>query len=900
MRQRSLPVRALWLLLLIGVLVTTVFAETLSYRSVEGYTASDGITVTTSTEHPWTYADGVLTSGNSGIATSVSALKIAVPKAGVLRFQYRVSSESEGFAQDSLLWTSDGTEITTGIKLSDFKKDENRFYGEVGWAEKSITVENADGGVIYFAYKKNGSGDVGNDCAQLKDITFSQDTGVRLSVEYDAGFGSVTGADSYEAGQKATLTAEPKEGCQFYGWVSSLGEFLSAQPEYTVTVNSNMTVRAVFAQKDAYLAQCGAEFYATQTELQTAMRESWAAKKTFFLLKDAELSGNLTIPANVTLCVPYTADLSAKEHICDEHGTDTGAANVYATADKAFRTLTVGENAVLNVEGRLLLGAVMSGPYTQMHYQGGTSGAHGRVVNQGTISIASGGALDCWGVITGSGTVAAASGAMVYEPFIVCDFSGGNNAVQMKEDNAVPFKRYAMQNIQCALELNYGSSLIGRCNLYAGLLKKEFNETDVVIVGDGGLFRLKSGAKLVRTYDGSKTVTSEAKCTQSIGRTTWTVDGGMEFGYLSMVVLRTDVSTQGIGFPIPYNFAFVLNSGVTTVSDSLRVMPGAEIRVNAGATLDVTGTLYVYDGLKQRSMSDAIYPSSAELQTSGFSASGTLVVDGLLKLGGTFGGIVQTTGSSGSITVAEDASLRPDVQDGGKGSKSSNNTARFTLPARVNTGSGLTELAAGSSYAAAGGDAFTLESYSVSYCTGGNPVEWVYTEETVTVNQPMRGKWRSGAAAYTVKAVNNTAYDKDGKTDDTRTSVDATISADGVLRVSVKRTETGKGYVFLVKAQVANGEAQTLKADESGVYKLENVTADVTVTVTSVKLGDVNGDGKINMQDAVFLRRIISKKEKSINELQKLAADIDKNQKVAMPDMVILRQFISKKIKELP
>ena len=900
MRRRSFPVRALWLLLLIGVLVTTVCAETLSYQSVDDYTASGGITVTTSTEHPWTYADGVLTSGNIGIATSVSALKIAVPKAGVLRFQYRVSSESEGFAQDSLLWTSDGTEITTDIKLSDFKKDENRFYGEVGWAEKSITVENADGGVIYFAYKKNGSGDVGDDCAQLKDITFSQDTGVRLSVEYEAGFGSVTGADSYEAGQTATLTAAPNEGCQFYGWVSSLGEFLSAQPEYTVTVNSNMTVRAVFAQKDAYLAQCGAEFYATQTELQTAMRESWAAKKAFFLLKDAELSGDLTIPANVTLCVPYTADLSAKEHICHEEGTDTGAANVYATADKAFRTLTVGENAVLNVEGRLLLGAVMSGPYTQMHYQGGTSGAHGRVVNQGRISIASGGALDCWGVITGSGTVAAASGAMVYEPFIVCDFSGGNNAVQMKEDNAVPFKRYAMQNIQCALELNYGSSLIGRCNLYAGFGDdKVFNETDAVIVGDGGLFRLKSGAKLVRTYDGSKTVTSEAKCTQSIGRTTWTVDGGMEFGYLSMVVLRTNVSTQGIGFPIPYNFAFVLNSGVTTVSDSLRVMPGAEIRVNAGATLDITGTLYVYDGLKQRSMSDAIYPSSAELQTSGFSASGTLVVDGLLKLGGTFGGIVQTTGSSGSITVAEGASLRPDVQDGGKGSRSSNNTAKFTLPARVNTGSGLTELAAGSSYAAAGGDAFTLESYSVSYCTGGNPVKWVYTEETVTVNQLMCGKWRSGAAAYTVKAVNNTAYDKDGKTDDTRTSVDATISADGVLRVSVKRTEEGKGYVFLVKAQVANGEAQTLKADESGVYKLENVTADVTVTVTSVLKGDANLDGSINNLDMVRMRKYILKSAAPKNDIEKLAADINANGTIENLDFVRLRKFILKNISEL-
>lgn len=860
-----------------------------NYQSIAGYESPTDLTVQTGGDHLWTVADGVLQSGNTGVGSTVSAIKVTVPQAGVLHFQYKVSSSYKtgdtGIPVGALTENNPdslvicvGTEITAGTSYSDLPDGYQRFYGELGWADGSVTVDGASD--VYFAYKKNGRTDSGSDRAWLRNFSFATDTSAKLAVTYDNNCGDVTGAGSYEAGTAVTLTAQPKDGCQFYGWVDDAGTFLSDRPEYGVSVNNDMTIRAEFASEGAYEARRGSTFYTSLTEALAAKKKS-----DIFLLKDTTLTEDAEIPTGVTLYIPY------EEHYTTDYknGGDSNDNKITATP---FRLLTVNSGVTLTVNGTLRLGAEM-GKMT-LCYQGHNNGAYGGVINEGTIAV--NGTLDSWGLITGSGTVTAVGGGTVYEPFIVCDFAGGNNLKNLYQADAAPFKRYAMQNIQCTLQLDSGSTLYGRGCLYGD---SSYNEVEIPIVASGGLFQLADGASITRTYDPEQQVS----VFPGIDRENWTVSGGMTFGALEMNVLGVQISTGKCGFPLPYNLSMTLKNGSYNIPNHLRVMPGAALTVGRKATLTVGGSLYVLDGLKQGSMSGVRYASTEQLKSSGFSACGELTVDGgklAVSSGAFFGGVVQSTGS-GSISIAEGAVLTNDVRDGGKGYYADNTAIFEGFTARANIGGALQNLTAGE-YHAVGNDAFTLPSYTVKYVTNGESIngnsgyEPAYTDETVTIDQPMTGAWAAGAAApsqYQITAVNKTCYDK---ADNSCTSVEHELNGD-TLTFTV--TTLKSAYTHLVQVQMGDGAAVTVKPDDQGTYTVAGVNDDVTIIVTSVLKGDANLDGTINNLDMVRMRKYILKSATPKSEVEALAADINMNGTIENLDFVRLRKFIMKNIPEL-
>ena len=860
-----------------------------NYQSITDYESPTDLTVQTGGDRLWTVADGVLQSGNTGVGKTVSAIKVTVPQAGVLHFQYKVSSsyktDDTGIPDGALTENNPdslvicvGTEITAGTSYSNLPDGYQRFYGELDWADGSVTVDGAS--AVYFAYKKNGSTDSGSDCAWLRNFSFATDTSAELAVTYDNTCGDVTGAGSYEAGTAVTLTALPKDGCQFYGWVDDAGTFLSDRPEYEVSVNNDMTIRAEFASEGAYEARRGSTFYTSLTEALAANKKS-----DIFLLKDTTLTEDAEIPSGVTLYIPY------EEHYTTDY-KNGGISNDDKITATAYRTLTVEKGVTLTVNGTLRLGAVMGKKLTG--YQGHNNGACGCIDNRGTIAV--NGTLDSWGLITGSGTVTAVGGGKVYEPFIVCDFAGGNNLKNLYQADAAPFKRYAMQNIQCTLRLDSDSTLYGRGCLYGD---SSYNEVAIPIVASGGLFQLANSATITRTYDPERQVSAFP----GIGRENWTVSGGMTFGALEMNVLGVQISTGECGFPLPYNLSMTLKNGSYNIPNHLRVMPGAALTVGRKATLTVGGSLYVLDGLKQGSMSGVRYASTEQLKSSGFSVSGELTVDGgklAVSSGAFFGGVVQSTGS-GSISIAEGALLTNNVQDGGKGHYSDNTAIFEGFTARANIGGTLQNLTAGE-YHAVGNDAFTLPSYTVKYVTNGESIdgnsgyEPAYTDETVTIDQPMTGTWAAGASApsqYQITAVNKTCYNE---ADNSCTSVDHELNGD-TLTFTV--TTLKSAYTHLVQVRTGNGEAVTVKPDEKGTYTVTGVSDDVTIIVTSVLKGDANLDGTINNLDMVRMRKYILKSATPKSEVEALAADINMNGTIENLDFVRLRKFIMKNIPEL-
>lgn len=852
-----------------------------NYQSITGYESPTDLIVQTGGDHLWTVADGVLQSGNAGVGSTVSAIKVTVPQAGVLHFQYKVSSSYKtgdtGIPDGALTENNPdslvicvGTEITAGTSYSGLPDGYQRFYGELGWADGSVTVDGASD--VYFAYKKNGSTDSGSDCAWLRNFSFATNTSAELAVTYDDTCGDVTGAGSYEAGTAVTLTAQPKDGCQFYGWVDAAGTFLSDQLEYTQVVNTDTVIKAEFAPAETYEARRGSTFYTSLTEALAANKKS-----DIFLLKDTTLTEDAEIPTGVTLYIPY------EEHCTTDH-KNGGVSNDNKITATPFRLLTVNSGVTLTVNGTLRLGAEM-GKKT-LCYQGHNNGAYGGVINEGTIAV--NGTLDSWGLITGSGTITAVGGGTVYEPFIVCDFAGGNNLKNLYQANAAPFKRYAMQNIQCTLQLDSGSTLYGRGCLYGD---SSYNEVEIPIAASGGLFQLADGATITRTYDPEQQVS----VFPGIGRENWTVNGGMTFGALEMNVLGVQISTGKCGFPLPYNLSMTLKNGSYNIPNHLRVMPGAALTVGRKATLTVDGSLYVLDGLKQGSMSGVRYASTEQLKNSGFSACGELTVDGgklAVNSGASFGGVVQSTGS-GSISIAEGASLTNNVQDGGVGFYSDNTAIFEGFTARAYIGGALQNLTAGE-YHAVGNNAFTLPSYTVKYVTNGESIngnsgyEPEYTDETVTIDQPMNGAWAAGAAApsqYQITAVNKTYYDAN---DNSCTSVDHELNGD-TLTFTV--TTLKSAYTHLVQVRTGDGAAVTVKPDDQGTYTVAGVNDDVTIIVTSVLKGDVIMDGKINNKDLIRVRQIVLSNYMP-TELERLTADTFSDGKINNKDLIRVRQYI--------
>lgn len=861
-----------------------------NYQSITGYESPTDLTVQTGGDRLWTVADGVLQSGNAREGKTVSAIKVTVPQAGVLHFQYKVSSsyktDDTGIPEGALtennpdsLVIGVGTEITAGSSYSGLPGGYQRFYGELDWADGSVTVDGASD--VYFAYKKNGSTDSGSDCAWLRNFSFATNTSAELAVTYDNNCGDVTGAGSYEAGTAVTLTAQPKDGCQFYGWVDAAGTFLSDELTYSMTVNNNMKVSAVFAQTGTYEARRGGLFFKSLSLALTDARSG----STVFLLKDTELTQDAEIPTGVTLYIPY------EEHYTADY-KNGGASKDNKITATPFRLLTVNSGVTLTVNGTLRLGAEM-GKMT-LCYQGHNNGAYGGVINEGTIAV--NGTLDSWGLITGSGTVTAVGGGKVYEPFIVCDFAGGNNLKNLYQANAAPFKRYAMQNIQCTLVLNSSSTLYGRGCLYGN---DSYNEVEIPIVASGGLFQLANGAAITRTYDPKQQVSEFP----GIGRENWTVSGGMTFGALEMNVLGVQISTGKCGFPLPYNMAMTLNSGEYAIQHHLRVMPGAALTVGRKATLTVGGSLYVLDGLKQGSMSGVQYASTEQLKNSGFSACGELTVDGgklAVSSGASFGGVVQSTGS-GSISIAKGAVLTNDVRDGGQGYYADNTAIFEGFTARANIGGALQNLTAGE-YHAVGNDVFTLPSYTVKYVTNGESIngnsgyEPVYADETVTIDQPMTGAWAAGAAApsqYQITAVNKTCYNE---ADNSCTNVDYDLTGD-TLTFTV--TTLKSAYTHLVQVQMGDGAAVTVKPDEKGTYTVTGVSDDVTIIVTSVLKGDVDLDGAITSNDASTVLRQVAKIPPYLSEIASLTADVDLDGAITSNDASTILRYVAKLIPTL-
>ena len=367
------------------------------------------------------------------------------------------------------------------------------------------------------------------------------------------------------------VVATPAAGYQFMGWYDVSNEkYISTSAKAALSIENDCTITARFASKTAALFETGGQRFDDLGDAVSYAQANSQSKIT--LATDGSISGTYTIPAGITLLIPF-----------DEAGTlytDAPAAIRTTPASKAFRTLTMSEGTSITVNGAISLG----GRYFAAGggQQGRPVGDYGyiKMADNSSITVKNGGNLYAWGFISGSGSILAESGAKVYEFYQIADFRGGSASSGMGH-GVFPFSQYFVQNIEVPLTLNAGANE----QVYSGVYVMSTTYTTAInFIGDTGMFKVESGS-FTKDYD------------EKTDRLVFTVNGEAALNTLSLTLAGMDVNSASYVLPITNNITINIQSGNVTINQDAALLAGVQVNIAEGAGLTVANgkNIYFYD-----------------------------------------------------------------------------------------------------------------------------------------------------------------------------------------------------------------------------------------------------------------------------------------------------------------
>lgn len=427
-------------------------------------------------------------------------------------------------------------------------------------------------------YIKSGSTSAATKIALTNVVLVSDVNATATFVPAENGTYSVDGkliTEEYSNKQSSMtaykVVATPADGYQFLGWYNlTTGKCIATAATTALNIESDCTVTAKFVSKSLALFETGGQRFADLNEAVAYARANSQSKIT--LATDGSISGTYTIPAGITLLIPF-----------DEAGTlytDAPAAIRTAPASKPFRTLTMSDGASITVNGAISLGG---------RYYAAGGGEQGRPVgdygyikmaDNSSITVKNGGKLYAWGFISGSGSVLAESGATVYEFYQIADFRGGTASSGMHH-GVFPFSQYFVQNIEVPLTLNAGANEQVYSGVYA---MKSTYTTAINFIGDTGMFKVESGS-FTKDYD------------EKTDRLVFTVNGKAALNTLALTLAGMDVDSASYVLPITNNITINIQSGNVTINQDAALLAGVEVNIAEGAGLTVANgkSIYIYD-----------------------------------------------------------------------------------------------------------------------------------------------------------------------------------------------------------------------------------------------------------------------------------------------------------------
>lgn len=444
-------------------------------------------------------------------------------------------------------------------------------------ANGSFTKELAAGGTV-TVYIKSGSTSDATKITMTNVALVSDVTATTTFVPAKNGTYTVDGKLITEkhSNKQSSMTAyqvvaTPADGYQFMGWYDVSNEkYISTSAKAALNVESDCTITARFASKTAALFETSGQRFDDLGDAVTYAQANRQSRIT--LATDGSISGTYTIPAGITLLIPFDAAGTLY--------TDAPAAIRTAPASKPFRTLTMSEGTSITVNGAISLGG---------RYFAAAGGGQGRPVgdygyikmaDNSSITVKNGGKLYAWGFISGSGSVLAESGATVYEFYQIADFRGGGASSNMHHE-VFPFSQYFVQNIEVPLTLNAGANE----QVYSGVYAMSTTYTTPInFIGNNGMFKVESGS-FTKDYD------------EKTDRLVFTVNGEAALNTLSLKLADIKVDSASYVLPITNNITINIQSGNVTINQDAALLAGVEVNIAEGAGLTVADgkNIYFYD-----------------------------------------------------------------------------------------------------------------------------------------------------------------------------------------------------------------------------------------------------------------------------------------------------------------
>lgn len=496
-------------------------------------------------------------------------------------------------------------------------------------------------------YIKSGSTDYDTKITMTNVTLVSADTTATVTFQpAENGSYTVDGQtiiEPYTKTQSSSIAyqveATPAGGYRFKGWYDvNTGTCINTNAKATLSFDSNCTITARFRSKDLASFETGGQRF---DDLNDAVAYAQANRQDkITLAEDGSISGTYTIPAGITLLIPF-----------DEAGTlytTTPAYTTTAGTQEAYKTLTMAAGSSITVNG----GAISVGG---KHFTSSgqecckPTGAYGLIKMQegSRITLNDRSNLYAWGYITGDGSITANSGANVYEYYQVTDWRGGNQTKNMvnNKQKVFPFTQYYVQNIEAALTLNAGANEYTYISVTARFVGTR--SATIPFVGSNGLFKLGADGQFTKRYIPAQ------------DRMVFTISGEASLNSITMSVAGVAVDSKNYVLPINNNVDIVITSGTTTIEKDAALLPGVTVLIAKDAELKVASaaSLYVYDDAEW-SQNYVLGDNPSGIHPVSYSPSGKGsrgIADAKVDVNGvlTVEGAVYTTATGANITSSE-------------------------------------------------------------------------------------------------------------------------------------------------------------------------------------------------------------------------------------------------------
>lgn len=564
----------------------------------------------------WELQDGVVTGSAWSVLTDLEGYaNFYMPIVGTLSI---TNSTSEAFTlefdwstRNECIKTSDPT---GSVSVDGNTSREGHFNKAMGSGE-SITVQVISPKNAY----SSGETDQGGTIITLSNfkITSAADTSVTLVSSEDGAYTVSTGgasAKTVEAGAAAqtygfdstkgiTVKAAPAKGKHFYMWWDPTTKVpYSTKKEETLFLSNNQTIQPVFVDEAAYAQNFLVrhdnkdQYFVYWEDVMQMAAANQSHEKNVVLLTNYTLpaavtghtgtyvtaDGTYSLPAGVTLVVPYDATNDTSPTTTKNCETEPGQS-------KVFRTLTVPSGVRLKVPSAatLIVNAVQ-GARNGADSMGRIVSDYGKLEVNGALDVT--GTLYARGFVTGSGEVTANSSSKIYQLMQIQDWRGGSVTFNMYQ-YLMAINVYSFENIMANMTYEGGSQLLVQACIVAG---NACVAVDVPAMTDGSvgdsIFVLDQGGQIKTAYD-AETDRLNIRITK---------------GKVTMKCLTLDMSKDQDGlkidskeYPLAVNdsMRITVESGATLQTDyKLKFLPGTSVTIQKDATMIVSkdSELYFY------------------------------------------------------------------------------------------------------------------------------------------------------------------------------------------------------------------------------------------------------------------------------------------------------------------